>query len=105
MVAAGRDRGLRVALEVFADRAYEADGRLASRRKPGAVIHDPAIVAARAVRLVTERTVGTLDGSVLRLDADTMCLHGDTPGSDRLAADLRAALETAGIAVKAVGAP
>ena len=94
-----------VAIEVFADRAYEADGRLASRQKPGAVIHDVDRVVARAVSLVKDRAAVALDGSRLPVDADTMCIHGDTPGADRLAAAIRDALQTAGIAVKAIGAP
>jgi len=100
---AGRAAGLRVAAEVFADRAYEPDGSLASRRKPGSVIHDPDAVVARAVRMVKDRTVVATDGSVVQLDADTMCVHGDTPGSDHLAAKIRAGLEAAGVTVKAIG--
>jgi len=104
ILAAGKAAGLRVAAEVFADRAYEPDGSLASRRKPGAVIHDPDAVVARAVRMVTDQTVVAIDGSVVRLEADTICVHGDTPGSDQLAAKIRAGLEAAGITVKAIGA-
>jgi UPF0271 protein len=100
---AGRELGLRLALEVYADRAYEADGQLVSRRKPGSVIHDRALVVARAVRLVTDRLVPAVDGSVLELDADTICVHSDTPGSDDLAATIRAGLEAAGVSVEAVG--
>ncbi len=100
---AGRAAGLRVAAEVFADRAYEADGSLASRRKPGSVIHDAEAVVARAVRMVKDRSVVTIDGSTLSLDADTICVHGDTPGADDLAAKIRAGLEAAGVTVKAVG--
>jgi 5-oxoprolinase (ATP-hydrolysing) subunit A len=104
ILAAGRDAGLRVAAEVFADRAYEPDGSLASRRKPGSVIHDADAVVARAVRMVKDRTVVATDGSVVALEADTICVHGDTPGSDALAAKIRAGLEAAGITVKAIGA-
>ena len=100
---AGRAAGLRVAAEVFADRAYEPDGLLASRRKPGAVIHDPDLVVARAVRMAKERSVVAIDGSVVPLEADTICVHGDTPGSDDLAARIRAGLEAAGIAVRPIG--
>src|SRR5438034_3097479 len=100
---AGRAGGLRVAAEVFADRAYEPDGSLASRRKPGSVIHDAAAVVARAIRMVKEHTVVAIDGSVVALEADTICVHGDTPGSDELAARIRAGLETAGVTVKAIG--
>jgi UPF0271 protein len=103
ILKAGRAAGLRVAAEVFADRAYEADGSLASRRKPGSVIHDPAAVVARAVRMANDHTVVAIDGSIVALDADTMCVHGDTPGSDDLAAKIRAGLEAAGVTVKAVG--
>ena len=104
ILKAGRAAGLRVAAEVFADRAYEADGTLASRRKPGAVIHDAAAVVTRAVRMVKERTVIAIDGSIVPLEADTICVHGDTPGADDLAAKIRAGLEAAGVTVKAIGA-
>src|SRR5262245_29938973 len=103
ILEAGRAAGLRVAAEVFADRAYEPDGSLASRRKPGSVIHDADAVVARAVRMVKERTVVAIDGSVVPLEADTICVHGDTPGSDDLAARIRAGFEAAGVNVKAIG--
>jgi UPF0271 protein len=102
LLAAGRAAGLRVAAEVFADRAYEADGSLRSRSKPDAVIHDPAQVIARAVRMVRDRTVEACDGSTVALEADTICIHGDTPGAAALAASLRAGLEAAGITVRPV---
>jgi UPF0271 protein len=101
---AGRAAGLQVAAEVFADRAYEPDGSLASRRKPGSVIHDADTVVARAVRMVTERRVVAVDGTLVPLEADTICVHGDTPGADRLAAKIRAGLEEAGVVVRAIGA-
>ncbi|MGE5244871.1 MAG: LamB/YcsF family protein [Betaproteobacteria bacterium] len=104
ILAAGKTAGLRVAAEVFADRAYEPDGSLVSRRKPGAVIHDPEAVVARAVRMAKERTVVAADGSIVSLDAETICVHGDTPGSDDLAARIRHGLEAAGVTVKAIGA-
>jgi UPF0271 protein len=104
ILKAGRAAGLRVAAEVFADRAYEPDGSLASRRKPGSVIHDAAAVVARAVRMVKDRNVVAIDGSIVPLEADTICVHGDTPGSDVLAATIRAGFERAGIMVKAIGA-
>jgi 5-oxoprolinase (ATP-hydrolysing) subunit A len=100
---AGRAAGLRVAAEVFADRAYEPDGSLASRRKPGSVIHDPAAVVARAVRMVKDHAVIAIDGSVLSLHAETICVHGDTPGSNDLARQIRAGLQAAGVTVKAIG--
>lgn len=103
LLKAGRAVGLRVAAEVFADRAYEPDGTLASRRKAGSVIHDAEAVVARAVRMVVERNVVATDGTVVPLEADTICVHGDTPGADVLAARIRAGFERAGVAVKAIG--
>ncbi len=103
ILEAGRAAGLRVAAEVFADRAYEPDGTLASRRKPGSVIHDPEAVVARAVRMVTDRSVVAIDGTVVPLAADTICVHGDTPGSDDLAARIRSGFEKAGVRVRPIG--
>ena len=104
LIAAGRRAGLRTASEVFADRAYEPDGTLVSRRKPGAVIHDPGAVVERVVRMAQERTVMAVDGSVVRLELDTICVHGDTPGAAELAAQIRRALTSAGVDVRPVGA-
>lgn len=103
VVKAGRDLGLRVALEIYADRAYEPDGQLVSRRKPNSVIHDADTVVARAVRLAKDHTVVAYDGSTITLEGETICVHGDTPGSDVLAAKIRAGFEAAGINVQAVG--
>ena len=104
LVEAGEAHGLRTAAEVFADRAYRADGALVPRREPGAVITDPAVVAARALRLVRDGEVAAIDGEVVRLRRDTICLHGDTPGAADLAAALRARLEEAGVRLAPVGA-
>jgi UPF0271 protein len=101
---AGRVAGLRVAAEVFADRAYQRDGSLVSRLTPGAVISDANAVVARGVAMVRDHHVIATDGSVVPLEADTICLHGDRPGADTLAAHLRGALEACGISVKAIGA-
>jgi UPF0271 protein len=104
ILKAGRAAGLRVAAEVFADRAYEPDGSLASRRKAGSVIQDEILVVSRAVRMVTERTVDAVDGTRVTIEADTICVHGDTPGAGTLARRLRTALEAARVTVKALGA-
>ena len=96
---AARSLGLRVAREGFADRAYRADGTLAPRSQPGAVIHDPAQVAERAVRMVTRGEVLTANGQAIPLRVDTLCIHGDTPGAAGIAAQLRAALEAAGVQI------
>lgn len=103
LIRAGQRAGLRTASEVFADRAYEPDGTLVSRRKPGAVIHDPEAVVARVVRMAAERTVVAADSSIVRLEVDTICVHGDTPGAANLVARVRQALETAGVKVQPVG--
>lgn len=95
----GERAGLRVAAEIFADRTYEPDGSLTSRRTPGSVIHDPDAVVSRAVRMIQTREVVTTTGSTLPLRADTLCLHGDTPGAAELARQMRSALEAAGITV------
>lgn len=95
----GRREGLRVAAEVFADRAYLADGTLVPRTREGSVIHDRDEVVARAVRMARERAVTAIDGSVVPLEADTLCVHGDTPGAGALAHAIRAALESSGVTV------
>jgi UPF0271 protein len=97
--ATARRMGLRVAREVFADRAVHADGTLAPRSQPGAVIHDRSAVVERSLQLVEEGTVTAVTGETVTLEADTICLHGDTPGAVDLAAALRAAFDTAGIRV------
>jgi len=104
LIRAGERAKLRTASEVFADRAYAPDGTLVSRREGGAVIHDPDAVQARVVRMATDRTVVAIDGSTVKLDVDTICVHGDTIGAANLASRIRGALEAAGVEVKAVGA-
>ncbi len=99
LLEAGRAAGLRVASEVFADRAYDASGALVRRTEPGSVIQDAARVAERAVAMVRDRAVTALGGEVVPLAADTICVHGDTLGAAELAGRLRAALEEASIDV------
>ena len=101
VVRAGLDAGLRVAEEVFADRRYTAAGTLVSRREPGAVIADSRDAVRQAVRLARDGVVAALDGSEVRLRADTICVHGDTPNAATHARELRAALAVAGIEVRA----
>jgi 5-oxoprolinase (ATP-hydrolysing) subunit A len=95
--------GLRVAREAFADRALMADGTLVPRSRPGAVIHDTQAVIERSVRLATEKTVVAITGEIVRVDADTLCLHGDTPDAVALASALRSALEAAGVVLRPLG--
>lgn len=98
-----RDVGIRPIFEAFPDRAYTADGRLLSRRLPGAVIHDPDIVAERAVRMVAEQRVISTDGTSVPLDAQTLCVHGDTPSAVELLKKIRTAMAGAGIEVVPMG--
>ena len=102
----GADRaGLRRASEVFADRAYRPDATLLPRQEPGAVIADADVVGRRVVTMVCDGAVTAVDGTQVSLQADTICVHGDTPGAARLAARVRAALAEAGIAVRAFSEP
>ena len=103
LLEAGEAVGLRVAAEVFADRAYAPDGSLVPRGQPGAVVDDPRAVVERAVRLVRDGSATTGGGETLLLRRDTICLHSDTPGAGDLAARLRTGLETAGIRVLPFG--
>ena len=99
LLQAGERAGLRTASEVFADRAYRADGTLVPRTQAGAVIQDEEVVVQRVVAMVRERAVVAEDGSRVTLRVDTICIHGDTPGAAQLAARVRAALEAAGMEV------
>jgi UPF0271 protein len=104
LLRAGQAAGLRVAAEGFADRAYEPDGSLTPRNRPGAVIHDAGAVVRRAVRMAREGLVSTVDGRDIPMRVDTICTHGDTPGSHELTRRIREGLEEAGLTVRAVGA-
>lgn len=97
LLAAASAAGLPRVPEAFADRAYTADGRLVSRRSEGAVLHDPAAVAARCVRFAQEGRVEAIDGTRVAVIARSLCLHGDTPGAVELARHARAALEAHGV--------
>lgn len=96
---AAKSLGCAVAHEIFADRAYEDDATLVDRRKPGAVIHDPARAAARMVEMVQEGAIIAESGRRIPTRIDTICLHGDTPEAVEIARAVRAALEGAGVEV------
>lgn len=91
--------GLQVAAEAFADRAYQPDGQLVSRTQEGAVLHDPAAVAERMVRLADEGVIRAIDGTDVRVDARSICVHGDSPGSIAMAAETKRMLHDAGITI------
>jgi len=97
-----RKQGIRVASEGFADRAYNADGTLVSRRLAGSVIEDPERAAAQAVRMATAGKVRTIDGSEIELRVQTICCHGDTPGAARIVRAVHGALKQAGCRLSAL---
>lgn len=105
LLDAGREAGLTVAAEAFADRAYEPDGTLRSRRHPGAVHHEPLAVATQAISIARDGCVRAHDGSQVAVRADTICLHGDTPGAPAIARAVRAALREARIEVRPLADP
>ncbi len=97
-----RKMGTRVASEGFADRAYQVDGRLVSRKVEGSLITDPPRAAAQAVQMATTGKVRTLDGVEIDISVQTICCHGDTPGAAMIVRTVREALEKAGCQVKAL---
>lgn len=99
LVQAGEAANLAMVHEVFADRAYEDDGSLVSRRKPGAVLHDAGQIAQRVVRMVQEGAVVSVTGKIIKVRTDTVCIHGDTAGAVDIARGLRQALKDSGIEV------
>jgi UPF0271 protein len=98
----GKRRGIRIAFEFFADRAYNTDGSLVSRKLPGAVIHENDVVAAKVLKFVKEGKVKTIEGSDIELKAETICVHGDNPKALALVKKIRETLGGAGVAVKPV---
>jgi UPF0271 protein len=110
-VLAGRDReklntigakhGLRIAYEFFGDRAYNSDGSLVSRHKPGALIHDGEMVAEKILKMIKEGRVVCIDGSEIEMTADTICVHGDNPAALSLVQEIRAALQASGVEIAA----
>lgn len=94
-----RDRGLPVGLLGFPDRGYEDDGTLVSRREPGAVLHEPEVIAERAVRMAVEGTIVTRSGREIEVEIDSLLLHGDNEASVVAAREVRRALEDAGVRV------
>jgi UPF0271 protein len=98
---AGRRYGVTTVGECFADRAYTPAGGLVSRREPGAVLHDPCEIAARAVRMAVSGTVTAIDGAQVALDVRSICVHGDTPGAVHIARAVRDALTEAGVTLRA----
>jgi len=102
MAGVVRSLGMRCAEEAFADRGYTPEGTLVPRGRPGALVEDPGAVAERVAAMARDRRVTSVAGTPVTVAADTICLHGDTPGAARLAAAIRARLTREGIEVRAL---
>jgi UPF0271 protein len=101
LIRAGREAGLAVASEVFADRTYQADGSLTPRTRSDAMIEDVERSIAQVLGMVGRGTVQATDGTQVKVEADTLCIHGDQPAARGFAARLREALQAAGVEVRA----
>ncbi|MEQ9728530.1 5-oxoprolinase subunit PxpA [Pseudomonas sp. WHRI 8822A] len=101
LIELARSEGLTCIAEAFADRAYTPQGTLVSRREAGAVLHDAEQVARRMLRLVQSGEVEAIDGSVTRVEADSICVHGDSPGAIQMAREVRQLLEQSGVSLQA----
>jgi UPF0271 protein len=92
--------GLKMACEVFADRTYDDDGNLTSRKKTGAVLHDADEAARRVLRMVEEQAITTVSGRRIPVRIDTICVHGDNPAAVAMARTIRTVLEGAGVTIR-----
>ncbi|WP_413498700.1 LamB/YcsF family protein [Buttiauxella gaviniae] len=97
-------KGLRTIAEAFADRAYHANGTLVSRREAGSVLHDAQLIAQRMLQLITQGGVTSIEGQFTPIKADSICVHGDSPGAIEMARQIRNLLEEKGIAIRAFAA-
>ena len=93
--------GVRTIAEAYADRAYQTTGLLVPRQMPGAILHDPVAIAARAVRLAEHGEIVAADGTVIRTAARSLCIHGDTPDAVAIARAVRDGLSSAGVEIRA----
>ena len=100
LITAGLAHGLRIAHEAFTDRRYRSDGSLAARSQPGAVIESADAAIAQALAIVRGESIACIDGTALRVHADTLCLHGDGSDAAGFAGSLRAAFDDAGVMVR-----
>ena len=98
-----KDAGLRVAGEAYGDRAYNEDGTLVSRKLPNSVLTDSDTVVKRITQFVETGTMPTYEGGVVKIDAQSICMHGDTPGASELIKALREKLDSQGIGIVPVG--
>jgi len=103
MVTAAQQAGVAYVQEAFADRAYTREGRLVPRDEPGAVLHDAALIAERARKMVIGKSVVAIDGTEVPLDFETLCVHGDTAGAVEIVRAIRRSLEEANVTVRSFG--
>ena len=95
-----REAGFKVAAEAFADRRYEPDGTLRNRKFDDALIRDPRKAAEQALGIARKQGVIASDGSTVKIDAQTICIHGDTPGAPQIAETVASALQSGGISLR-----
>jgi UPF0271 protein len=93
--------GLVTVREAFADRGYRPDGTLVPRGEPGALLKDPSLVTERMIRLVTDHTLAAVDGTLIKIEADSICVHGDSPGAVEMARAVHTGLTNAGVPITA----
>ena len=103
LIKAAREAGLACASEVFADRAYNDDGTLVARDIPGSVLHDTGDMIDRVIRMIKDKTVETVSGKIIPVEADTVCIHGDNETAPEFVKTLTEALKSAGIVMKHPG--
>ncbi|MGU3412863.1 LamB/YcsF family protein [Enterobacteriaceae bacterium C34A] len=103
LITWAQEAGIHTVAEAFADRAYHHDGTLVSRREAGAVIHDPEAVAQRVVQMITDGGVLSVEGSFTAIDAQSVCVHGDSPDAVNMTRQIRQRLEAEGVLVRAFG--
>jgi UPF0271 protein len=100
ILALAQKSGLKTVAEAFADRAYTPGGELVSRREAESVLHDTDLIALRMLQLAREGTLEAIDGSTIKIDAQSICVHGDSPGAVAIAREIRRAFEADGITVR-----
>jgi UPF0271 protein len=105
LLRAGRVKSLAVASEVFADRNYMSDGSLVPRSRADALLDDPNEAARRVMRMLREEKVRSIEGTDVKVRAETICVHGDTPGAVAFVRALKSSLEQEGVAIRAPGMP
>jgi len=102
MIEAAKEVGLKYASEVFADRAYNDDGSLVARALPNSTIDDEKVAIQRVIKMVKENQVLSINGNIVNLEVDSICVHGDNPKAVEFAKDIRLALEKENIQIKAI---